>query len=357
MKGLWIRPSSGRCTVAFIHGVLSDGDGCWRHENGTYWPTLLARDEDLASIGIYVFTYKTGIFSGTYRLGNVVSSLKEHLRLDGVLSEESEIIFVCHSMGGIVARKFLVQQAVDLIERQVAVGLFLIASPSRGSKYADWLTPIARLFKHSQADALRFSETNSWLADLDEEFQNLKEERKLTLSGKELIEDNFIALSAVLSKQVVESISGARYFPNPYKVPNSDHFSICKVSGEGDEQHRLLRQFIIDFLKARGADRNVRTESARAVRSRNAVGIPVGSRATIGSPASIAASGCLVDLQSTRGPQQWTRLSEIRFTVTNSTAAHTKVTSIALEVLQATSLTRTASIATAAPVDEYRPVR
>ncbi|MCW6511698.1 esterase/lipase family protein [Lichenifustis flavocetrariae] len=353
MKGVWVRPASGRRAVVFIHGVLSDGEGCWHHDNGTYWPTLLSHEKELESVGIYVFTYKTGIFSGTFRLGNVVSSLKEHMRLDGVLSEDNDIVFVCHSMGGIVARKFLVQQTVDLIQRKIAIGLFLIASPSRGSKYADWLAPIARFFKHSHADALRFSETNSWLADLDEEFQSLTHEGKLPLSGKELIEDKFIALSAVLHRQVVEPISGARYFPDPYKVPNSDHFTICKVGSADDIQHRLLRQFIFDFFKAQEASRGVANEVAGAATRLEPEGAPTSSRIARSSSTCLAATGCLVDLQSAHGPQQYTRLSEIRFTITNSTAGHIKVTSIELKVLRATPFTRTASIATAAPVDEY----
>src|SRR5262249_25326346 len=83
------------------------------------------------------------------------------------------------------------------------------------------------------------------------EFQNLKESRRLALTGKELVEDNFILLSGLLRNQVVPPFSGAKYFGNAYKVPNSDHFSICKVSSAEDIQHRLLVQYILEFLSAR----------------------------------------------------------------------------------------------------------
>jgi hypothetical protein len=43
-----------------------------------------------------------------------VDALKEHMRLDGVL-ESNQIIFVCHSMGGIVVRKFVAERAAELI--------------------------------------------------------------------------------------------------------------------------------------------------------------------------------------------------------------------------------------------------
>jgi hypothetical protein len=130
-----------------------------------------------------VFTYKTGFFSGTYSLGDVVDALKEHMRLDGVMNRR-RIVFVCHSMGGIVARRFLVQRAADLIENRKSIGLFLVASPSLGSGYANWLSPLARFFEHTQADALRFEQTNTWLMDLDRDFQNLKESERLSMNGK-----------------------------------------------------------------------------------------------------------------------------------------------------------------------------
>src|SRR5205809_1138031 len=106
MQGEWIRKPQDRTSVVFVHGILSSGEACWRHINGTYWPELLKESSEVTSTGIYVFTYETGVFSGTYRLGDAVDALKEYLRLDGVLKSE-RIVFVCHSMGGLVTKKFV----------------------------------------------------------------------------------------------------------------------------------------------------------------------------------------------------------------------------------------------------------
>lgn len=247
VKGTWIRKPTHGCTIVFIHGVLSSGDTCWRHKNGSYWPEILAAETGMQSVGIYEFSYKTGLFSGTYRLGDVVDSLKEHLGLDGVL-ESKGIVFVCHSMGGIVARKFIVERATTLVEKDISLGLFLLASPSLGSHYANLLTPLAKILGHSQGDALRFSQNNSWLADLDREFMNAKEGSSLRIVGKELVEDNFFVLKTLFKKQVVQAFSGARYFGEPFKVPDSDHFSIVKLADNGAVQHRLLLKFIQEHL-------------------------------------------------------------------------------------------------------------
>jgi triacylglycerol esterase/lipase EstA (alpha/beta hydrolase family) len=191
MEGQWLRQPSKGIVAVYVHGILSSGESCWRTKNGPYWPELFLSDTSLSDVGVYVLTYKTGVFSGTYDLGDVVDALKPHLHLDNVWGQH-QLIFICHSMGGIVVRRYLIQQQVSIVEQQKQMGLFLIASPSPGAKYADWLSPLALFFKHAQAEALRFVENNAWLKDLDKEFLNMKEARRFTLIGKELIEDNFI---------------------------------------------------------------------------------------------------------------------------------------------------------------------
>jgi hypothetical protein len=69
MQGEWIRRPQGAASAVFVHGILSSGETCWRNDNGSYWPELLKNEPELGSLGIYVFTYETGIFSGSYRLG------------------------------------------------------------------------------------------------------------------------------------------------------------------------------------------------------------------------------------------------------------------------------------------------
>ncbi|EKF59830.1 hypothetical protein QWE_09630 [Agrobacterium albertimagni AOL15] len=231
--------------IIFIHGLMSDSQSCWRHANGSYWPDLVSKEINISDFGIHVFSYKTTISSASYRLGDVVDYLKEQLQLDGVINRP-EIIFVCHSMGGIIARRYLVQQAADLIRRGTRVGLFLLGSPSLGSRYATWLTPFARILGHTQIDTLRFSEQNSWLLDLDREFLNLKESNHLFIRGKELAEEKPPYFNSIIAHPIVSQISALRYFGNPIVIPNTDHFSLCKMKDRTAIQHRLLVKFLQD---------------------------------------------------------------------------------------------------------------
>jgi len=247
-----VKEGSGDGAVVFIHGILSDGERCWKHPNGSYWPDLLAKADPRGILRIFVYTYESNIFSADYNLLDVVDDLRQRLR-DAALENLPRIVFVCHSMGGIVARRYLVRRQLDSTG-STTFGLFLVASPSLGSEWANWLRPIAESFQHSQADALRFSKNNSWLDTLDRDFRDLKESGRLALHGRELIEDKFIVLNRFfLLPKVVERISGARYFGEALKIAGSDHSTIAKPKDDDALQHKALVEFIGNVLPGFGA--------------------------------------------------------------------------------------------------------
>lgn len=257
MRGEWVRLTEGELCLVFVHGFFSSLR-CWQHDNGTFWPELVRDEKGFDTVSVYTFEYNTGFFSGKYSLGEVAASLKEHLKLEGIL-DKRQVIFVCHSMGGIVVRKFILRNVLDLYEQNSTIGLFLIASPSLGSEYANFFTAIAKFLGHSQADALRFSESNVWLNDLDEDFKNLKESRKLIIFGKELIEDK--SIKKLPLPPIVRRISAARYFKEPYKVPLSDHITIAKPEDNNAIQHRLLCKFIREVVQdSDNVTRSIRDE-------------------------------------------------------------------------------------------------
>jgi pimeloyl-ACP methyl ester carboxylesterase len=256
----WLRkPGNNEAVVVFVHGIISDGIQCWMAPNGRYWPALLAADMEanpaLQNAGIFIFSYKTSVFSKTYSLGDIVDNLAAELGLQKIVDFQ-RIIFVCHSMGGIVVRRYLVREQLALMKRKTQFGLFFVASPSLGSVHANLLYPLIGLLRNSQAKILRFSQQNQWLNDLDKDFIKLLDSKALRITGKELVEDVPIQLARwrcfriTLSWQTVPPYAAAKYFVDSFKVPDASHITICKPKDATEIQHRLLVEFVSKMLAA-----------------------------------------------------------------------------------------------------------
>jgi hypothetical protein len=243
-----LRAPKSDLVILFVHGILSGGETAWGQPS---WPELVANESDFQDAGIFLFTYQSTVSSRTYSIGDVVDALREHFNLEALWNRR-RLVFVCHSMGGIVVRRFIVANQAKLIEHNCSIGLFLVASPSLGSSDANLIGLLALVLQHTQALALRLSQTNTWLNDLDREFMTLKESNRLWITGKELVEDRAIVLKRWfgLRKQVVEPFSSGRYFGEVFKVPGSDHISISKPQSPDAIQHRLLKRFITEFNPA-----------------------------------------------------------------------------------------------------------
>jgi hypothetical protein len=239
--------------LVFIHGLFSSSENAWRSENA-YWPDLVRDDAALTEFGIYLFDYETMISSGNYSLSDAANALNEYFRLDG-LSTMRQIIFVAHSAGGVVARHFITSRQRLFTEHQIHVGLFLLASPSLGSDYADFFVNLG-LVHNVQVEALRFNQANIWLSDLDRQFLNLKEKPPFPLFGRELVESDPVYLPRLLfpARQVVFPASAARYFGDALKIPGSNHMTIAKPHDREALQHRMLVQFVVENALPPGPD-------------------------------------------------------------------------------------------------------
>jgi hypothetical protein len=240
-----LRKPKSDLAIIFVHGVLSGGKEAWGEPS---WPELVASEPELVDAGIYVFAYQTNLGTGSYSIGDVVDALREHFNLEH-LWKRRRLVFVCHSMGGIVVRRFVVVNQAKLSEHGCGIGLFLVASPSLGSADANLISLLALILGQTQILALKFSQGNTWLNDLDREFMTLKESDRLSISGKEVVEDRAIMLKRWLGlrKQIVEPFSSGRYFGEAFKIPGSDHISISKPLRREAVQHRLLKRFISEF--------------------------------------------------------------------------------------------------------------
>ena len=100
-----------RPSIFFVHGFGGGPTKSWRHpENGTIWfrdllPQYVADREHQTNARIWTFGYNSGLFNSTrasiYDYANQLLSRVAGVRED---HEHYKIIWVCHSLGGLVVK-------------------------------------------------------------------------------------------------------------------------------------------------------------------------------------------------------------------------------------------------------------
>jgi hypothetical protein len=206
---------------------------------------MLAQDGEFQHMGVCVHSYRADWRAGDYSIDDASGSLRDLADIYD-LWHAPWLFFICHSMGGLVARRFVVAHQRRLIDSKCKIGFFLIASPSIGSRHANYIAFLSRMLRSTQAQALRFSQQNTWLNALDQDFQRLKDSGGLFMTGKELVEDEPVKIKRFirLFSQTVEPFSANRYFSDYSRIDYSDHVSICKPASVAARQHLLLKHFI-----------------------------------------------------------------------------------------------------------------
>jgi pimeloyl-ACP methyl ester carboxylesterase len=236
-----------------LHGIFSNSNDCWRSPRGVFWPDLVKSDARLGNPGIYLGGYDTSFSSGLFRVYDAADQLLLYLKTpppDGkpAVLARKKVIFVAHSLGGVVVRQMLVTHP-ELFQDK-SIGLLLIASPSRGSLWADRLEPLAESFGNKMAMDLK--RNNSFLDSLDRQFAEMvaRKDKLPNLVGMDIFETKFIVRTFFgTSAQVVSANDTAPYFGAYKVVPEADHFSIVKPESTRDVVHNYLVSFYLEAFE------------------------------------------------------------------------------------------------------------
>ena len=142
--------------VIFVHGL---GGTCrktwsWNRDINNFWPPWLADEDGPSAYRIFTFGYNSH-FKGAGTNLNIIDFAKDLLfqmstywsgsREQGTPIGARRIVFVAHSMGGLVVKKAYIlgkhdSEYTDMVSQ--VYGIVFLATPHRGSQYAKILNNI-----------------------------------------------------------------------------------------------------------------------------------------------------------------------------------------------------------------------
>ncbi|KAF2476890.1 uncharacterized protein BDR25DRAFT_41992 [Lindgomyces ingoldianus] len=245
--------------IVAIHGLNGNPFKTWT-ENGSFWLQDFLPSA-VPNARIFTYGYNSAIaFSGSAaRVDDYARYLLERLvakRRNLSTYDRRPIIFICHSLGGIVLKKALVL-AHERSERYHTIssdtfGVMFMGTPHRGSDLAFW----GKLFG-TIADVLTLGSVRTQL------LQDLQP-KSLCLGSicSQFVErGQSLRIFTIYERQkmkglpnlVVDEHSALMNLPNEVAVPiEADHRGMCRFSNQKSEKYQMvfdcLRELLDDAL-------------------------------------------------------------------------------------------------------------
>src|SRR5262249_7408956 len=164
--------------VVFIHGVLGSPESSWRNAaTGAYFPDMLQADLG-NGYSIYLVRYVTPAAASASTIPEIAERELQRLKDNAVLSGHRRVTIVAHSMGGLVAKRMLVQlnrgnpETLDLLDR--VKGVIFLSTPAQGAPIAE---VGALLSFNPQFSNMQPADFNAYLQSSEDDWQNLLRDR------------------------------------------------------------------------------------------------------------------------------------------------------------------------------------
>lgn len=213
--------------VVFVHGVMGDSIATWTNSTTkAYFPSLVAADPAFQRANIAVVDVPSPITSRAPSIDELADSMRLHLDAKEVLAHR-EIIFVVHSMGGLVTRSFLTKYREHA--KKVPF-IYFFATPTTGSAIAS----LARVVSSNPQFAKMMPMTSDgYLADL----------QRAWLASPELTAiPAYCAYEQrpTMGMQIVDQQSATNLCNTRLDPINGNHIDIVKPANRDDAPYAAL---------------------------------------------------------------------------------------------------------------------
>jgi Putative serine esterase (DUF676) len=236
-----------RGSVVFVHGLGGQVYNTWRRgADDTFWPVWLA--QDVEGLAVYSLAYEAPVSNW---LGTSMPLQDRAVNIFEVLLTEpglrtGPIVFVCHSLGGLIVKKVLLnlqQQATRRPEAsdflQWVTETVFAATPHTGAAHATWLERLRFLAWPSSIASILLANDPS-LRDINVAYRGLADERRNLLRHQIFYETRDTPVGGI-----VDEASADPGLPGDPPVPfDADHIRIVKPADRTSLLYARVKQFV-----------------------------------------------------------------------------------------------------------------
>jgi len=229
-------PPSQKLLVIFVHGIFGGADTWVKGKNDSL-PALLAFDPRFGtSLDVMVYQYDSPMLADAGRIPDVSEGLSEYLEKEGVWNKYKGIVFIGHSMGGLVIRQFLI--AHHSLASKVRL-IYLYATPTNGSEVA---AVASKLSKNKQLDGMLPIEGDTYIDSVSINWTNTPELQSIpTYCSYEGYDTYGIRI-------VSQSSASALCTKSIQQL--ADHIDIVKPTSRDDPRYYVMQNRLINLIEA-----------------------------------------------------------------------------------------------------------
>ena len=224
--------------IVFVHGIDGNWESTWRprtHPDGDpLWPVALGRVLDREGISCRVFTLN---YPGRTRGDSAPIRALAEFALAPMVREVTapRILFVCHSLGGILVKQLLFQAQHHTNTKGLqnrTAGILFLGTPHNGAK-------AARLMKRARLASRTLEELqpdSSFLTNLSEFFK--KSAANCDWAVRQFAEGRDTGWGCFKTRVVTESSAFSGVGRPCYPAMEDDHITLPKVNAA----HEVFKQ-------------------------------------------------------------------------------------------------------------------